>query len=262
MAKRAHIAAPERHLVEVVVFGTVSLAILSIPVFDLLTAIANGRLALVLGVDYRLYMDATNRWLAGGTFYNVYQLTGPYTITPGDILYPPNALLFFAPATLLPDVLWWAIPLAIVAAVVWHDRPAPVLWPFIAICLAWPPTALTIAVGNPAMWVAAAVALGTIYAWPAVLVLLKPQLFPFALVGIRRSSWWIALAVLFLVSLAFLPMWVDWIAVVLNSRGGGLLYSVQQVPLLLVPLLAALPVVAGRSRQGGWRAVHPVSVDG
>jgi hypothetical protein len=39
----------------------------------------------------------------------------------------------------------------------------------------------------------AALAAGTLYAWPSVLRCL-PSLFPFALFGVRRRSWWVALA--------------------------------------------------------------------
>jgi hypothetical protein len=90
------------------------------------------------------------------------------------------------------------------------------------------------------MWFAAFVALGTIYHWPSVLVLIKPTLAPFALVGIRHRSWWIALAALAVVSLVFLPMWQDWLAVTLNARGPYVspFYSWQQVPLMLSPLVA------------------------
>ena len=52
--------------------------------------------------DFDLYMAATRSWLSGLGFYHPYQLSGPYEITPGDILYPPVALLLFVPFTVLP----------------------------------------------------------------------------------------------------------------------------------------------------------------
>ena len=42
-------------------------------------------------------------------------------------------------------------------------------------------------------------------------------------------------------------MWVDWVASVVNSRGGGLLYSALEIPMLLLPLVAWL----GRRRPAG-----------
>ncbi len=62
-------------------------------------------------IDYRLYMDATERWLRGGPFYEPYQLAGPYTISAGDILYPPVALWLFVPLSFLPACMWWLVPL-------------------------------------------------------------------------------------------------------------------------------------------------------
>ena len=46
----------------------------------------------------------------------------------------------------------------------------------------------------------------------SVLVFLKPTLAPFAFFGANRRSWWVALGALGLVSLLFLPMWLDYLA--------------------------------------------------
>ena len=116
-------------------FGIVSALLLLIPIRDLVEAAGTGALASYLAVDYDLYMEATRRWLAGGPFYEPYQLAGPYPITAGDILYPPFALVLLVPFTVLPAILWWAIPLAIVGVVVARLRPDPRLWPFLALCI-------------------------------------------------------------------------------------------------------------------------------
>ena len=92
----------------------------------------------------------------------------------------------------------------------------------------------------------AAVALGTIYRWPSVFALIKPSLFPFALFGANRRSWWLALAAFAALSLPFGSMWADWVASVVNSRGGGILYSALEIPMLLLPLVAWL----GRTDRG------------
>ncbi len=39
--------------------------------------------------DYALYIGATQRWLAGGSFYLPSQLAGPHPLEWGLILYPP-----------------------------------------------------------------------------------------------------------------------------------------------------------------------------
>ena len=197
-----------------------------------------------LGVDYRLYIDSATRWLSGGPYFEPYQLAGPYQISAGDILYPPVSLLLFVPFTFLPAVLWWLLPAAAVGWSIAHLRPKPLVWPLLALCAAWPPTLVKIVTGNPVIWAVAAMALGVVYAWPSVLVLIKPSLFPFALFGIRRKAWWLALGVFVLVSLPFGSLWIDWIHSVLNSQGGGLAYSSLEIPMLAFPIIAWL----GRTR--------------
>ena len=95
--------------------------------------------------------------------------------------------------------------------------------------------------GNPGLWVMAAIVLATHFGWPGVLVFLKPTLAPFALIGIRRRSWWVALGGLALVSLLFLPMWFEYITVLSNAKHpNGLTYSIAQVPAMLLPIVAWL----------------------
>lgn len=211
-----------------------------------------------LGVDFDLYRDVTIRWLHGGPYFEPYQVAGPYEIRAGDVLYPPVALWLFAPFAIAGTggllavalaVAWWAIPLAVTAAVVWRLRPHPLAWPLLALCVSNPTTLLKIWTGNPVMWSMAAMALAVLstrtrFAGP--FVLLKPSLAPFALFGVRQRSWWLGLAVLLVASVPFGALWADWVTSVLNSRGGGLLYSVLEIPLLLLPLVAWL----GRTRRG------------
>ena len=109
-----------------------------------------------LGVDATLYRDAAARWWSGGPFYEPRQLAGPYEVTPGDILYPPVGLWLFVPLALLPAVvayaLWWLVPAAVTGWTIWRLRPRPVVWPLIALCLAWPTTPLKVWTGNPVIW--------------------------------------------------------------------------------------------------------------
>ena len=63
---------------------------------------------------------------------------------------------------------------------------------------------------------------------------------PFAAVGIRRRGWWIAVAALALASLPFLAATLAYPSVILDSRGGGLTYSLPDLPFVLLPLIAWL----------------------
>jgi hypothetical protein len=59
--------------------------------------------------------------------------------------------------------------------------------------------------------------------------------------GWRKWEWWAIAGVFALVSLLLLPQTLDWLSVVRNGQGGlrsGLIYSYQDVPLLMVPVLA------------------------
>ncbi len=209
-----------------------------------------------LGVDFQLYRDVTARWLHGGPFFEQYQVAGPYEIRAGDVLYPPVALWLFvpfavataAPWTTIAAGLFWAIPLGVTVVTVVHLRPHPIVWPLIALCLANPTTLLKIWTGNPVMWSMAAMALAVVDSSrvAAPFVLLKPSLAPFALFGIARRSWWLGVAGLLALCVPFGSLWADWVASVVNSRGGGLLYSALEIPMLLLPLIAWL----GRSRGG------------
>jgi hypothetical protein len=190
------------------------------------------------GLDRRIYMVATERWLAGASFYEPYQLAGPYQIDRIEILYPPILLLVLVPFTVLPASLWWAIPIGLTAWAILRLRPGPIAWPVLALCAIWPPTVTKILTGNPDMWALAALSLGVLYAGPAVFVLLKPSLVPFALWGVRHRRWWVGLAVFVTLSVPFGALWIAWAIALLNSRGGGLLYSANEVPLLLIPVIA------------------------
>jgi len=224
-----------------------SVAVLVLPILFVL--VTPHPLEQPFGVDATLYRDVTQRWLGGGPFFEPRQLAGPYEIEAGDVLYPPVSLVLFVPFAVLPfalaAILWWAIPIGATAWAIAWLRPRPEVWPLLALCVVWPTTLLKTWTGNPVIWSMAAMALGVVYAWPSVLVLVKPSLAPFALFGIWRRSWWVAALVLAVVSVPFGAMWGDWVASVLNSRGGGFLYSSLEAPMLLLPLVAWL----GRTRR-------------
>ena len=70
--------------------------------------------------------------------------------------------------------------------------------------------------------------------------LLKPSLFPFALFGANRRSWWIALGAFVALSLPFGSMWAGLGRVGRELARGGVLYSALEIPMLLLPLVAWL----------------------
>ena len=194
------------------------------------------------GNDYYFFVEAAERWQQTGTPYRVEQLTGPYIASNGiSMLYPPIALYLFVPFTVLPAVLWWVIPIGIVTWHVVSARPAWWAWPLIAFALFLPRAQHILILGNTAMWVTALVALGLRYAWVSPFVLLKPTFLPFALIGIRRRAWWAGFALLCLVSLAMLPLWLDYYDAMRFNVGpfpGSLLYSLADYPMVMIPVVA------------------------
>jgi hypothetical protein len=191
------------------------------------------------GVDFHQYQGHVQRWLTSGQFYLPRQLAGPTSVMDGDPLYPPIALYLLVPFHWLPDIAWWVPPLAILAYAFVRFRPGMWTWPLLAAVLAYPRTEAMIFYGNPGMWIDAAIASGLLWGWPAVLVLLKPSLGPFALMGIRHRSWWIAIAVIVVASLPFAGLWFDYVTVLRNSSV-PLTYSVLDLPLALAPVVAWL----------------------
>jgi hypothetical protein len=189
--------------------------------------------------DADFYREAGQRWLSTGSFYLPGQLTGPYTIVLNrDVLYPPIALILFVPFALgLPAPLFWAIPLGVAAYAGWRWRPAMWTWPLLAAILFWKQTLAVLLLGNSDLWIATAIAGGLLWGWPAVFVVLKPPFGLLALVGVRHRSWWIAAALMGALSLAMLPLWLDYLATLHNS-GVPWLYSLGGIPIALAPLIA------------------------
>jgi|GEM_PF-1419654 hypothetical protein len=232
---------------------------LGLALFTVLTAIAFawrlwvvlsvGEGGSVVGVDRGIYKEAALRWAGGGFWYYPAQLAGPYTIIQGHVLYPPTALAWLVPAAYLQDALWWGLPICAIAGIVWHHRPMIWAWPAMGLCLSTFWSVEIIASGNPGLWIAMFAALGTVWRPAFALVLLKPSLGPFALLGARSRGWWVLLAAFILVSLALLPMWIDYLHVLLNGRGSVAVvwYSIRDVPLVCVPLVAW----AARARPDG-----------
>lgn len=193
--------------------------------------------ALITQADHAIYMAQAHRVLSGGPLYPAFELAGPFVPSQLPELYPPATVYgLFVPMSVLPDFLWWAIPIGIIAAVVAYWRPSAWGWVgILALFIAVPSTWTVLAVGNPSIWVAAAVALATIRPAFAILALTKTTLVPFALIGVRSRGWWIALAVYSAVALAMLPLWIQYVQVLLNYRTS---LAFIEVPLVLIPVVA------------------------
>ena len=197
--------------------------------------------------DHHLYMEATRGWLAGGSFYPDWQTSGPYEIRWGAILYPPIALLLFVPFTFLPGWLWIIVPLGVTLAVVASHRPGIWRMAVIAVVLASNPMEiLDYTAGTPTIWIVMFVALATRWPWWSALVLAKPTLIVFGLLGVRSRTWWLAAIAMSLVTLAFWSMTITWFGVLFDMSGVTVLYSVPNAALVLVPLIAGYPTMRSR----------------
>jgi hypothetical protein len=193
-----------------------------------------------LGMDFFFYMDVAARWLETGAFYLPHQLSGPYTATlMVDNLYPPTALLLFVPFLVLPAILWWLIPIAVVGAFLAWCRPGPIAWPLLALVLVAQRTQTAFLFGNTDLWIAAAVAGGIRWGWPAALLVIKPTFIPLALVGVRRREFWIAIAGVAIVSIPMAALWLDYVQAVKNVTIDAD-YSLGSLPLVLAPVVAWL----------------------
>jgi hypothetical protein len=87
------------------------------------------------------------------------------------------------------------------------------------------------------MWMVALICLALFRPWAGPLVLLKPSLAPYALLGFGRRSWFVALAAVLVASVPFGHLWIDYLTVLQNSRV-PLSYSLLDLPLTLAPVIA------------------------
>lgn len=212
---------------------TVAIASVGLTLF---VVMLRGRMGEAVGRDFGHYLDGARRWLETGTPYLPGELAAGFQYQALTFLHPPLALLLFTPFLALPAVLWWAVPIGVVAWSIWSWRPAPWMWPLLAMPLLYIPFLVALIVGNTDIWVASGVAAGLRFGWPA-LVMVKPSLAPFLLVGTRHRSWWLGLVVLLLAAIPFGSLWLDWLAVV-DHAPGDWTYSLHSVPWLLLLVVA------------------------
>jgi hypothetical protein len=189
------------------------------------------------GADLVHYVDGAERWWATGSPYLPNEVAGAFNYETETFLHPPVSVLLFAPWVVLPPILWWAIPIGIVAAHILAWRPAPWTWPLLAFGLAQPPFHQALLWGNSNLWLAAALALALGGGGWAALFLLKPSLGMLAVFGMHRRSWWLTAGIIALVCVPFGLLWVDWLKVLLNSPVDGT-YGLPNLPWVLMPVIA------------------------
>jgi hypothetical protein len=210
-----------------------------------------------IGLDERVFRAWGARWLATGSLYLPWQLTGPYVwahlpLPPAEApfdgwvipcLYPPLIAYVAVPLVFLPPLVWWLVPLGTIAAVLWRARPPRWTWPLLALVVGHPDTAATVWAGSSTMWVAALAVAGVRLGWPAALILAKPTFAPLALLGVRRRSWWLALALLAVAALPLGGEWLRWLVAVENAAGGPPLESTAAATVVIgaVAVLLAHP---------------------
>jgi hypothetical protein len=209
---------------------------------------------LITNADHAIYMAQAERILAGGPFYPPDQLAGPFGAERLPELYPPTTVSgLLWPAARLPAFLWWLVPLAVTTAVVVAHRPSPWGWvAILSLLVLYPHTWTIIAAGNPMLWATMGIALGTRYGWPALLALVKPDLWvvPFALVGIRSRLWWLGLAVGVGSVLLTLPLWRDYLTVLRNYTDAAPL-SLAYLPMALIPIVSGVLDAQRRAQRSG-----------
>ena len=210
-----------------------------------------------VGLDYRSFLIYAQRWVDTGSMYLPFQLSGPYSVNgvghANVAMYPPNAIYLFAPFLVLPAVLWWAVPLGILARGFVRWRPAFWAWPILALLVVLPDGYISVIVGNATMWMVAFVAAGLLWGWPGLLVCLKPSLLPFALVGVRRRSWWIAALAMCALAVPLWSAWGDYVTVLRNADADAT-YSLGSVPAMLLPVVAWV----GRNRHTAHEMLRPL----
>lgn len=199
-----------------------------------------------IDADRVYYAVVGQRWLETGELYTARQLEGPYVVMPNvDNLYPPTAIPFLVATVFLPALLYYLIPLGATAGLVAWWRPYAWTWPILALLLAWPRGISNIIYGNSDIWIQGAVAGGLLVGWPALLILMKPSVLPFAVAGARHRSFWVGLVVVALASLLVLDLWAQYVVAIGNADAEWY-YSLEDTPPYFLPIVAWL----GRHRGG------------
>ena len=202
----------------------------------------------MVGWDFAFYLDGARAWMATGTPYSHEALAGPMVadVNSMPFIHPPIALPLFAAFTVLPGVLWWATPIAVLGISIFRWNPAGPAFYGAVLCAVYPRSIEVVVLGGSDMWVSAILAAGLALGWPLALLMIKPTAILFALPGIRRRSFWAGVLVVGLAAVPFGALWLEWVTVVRNVIGSAG-YLLHSLPLFALPLLAW----AGRRSRSG-----------
>jgi hypothetical protein len=194
---------------------------------------------------------AGKHWLATGDLYYAHQLAGPYANVGAVNLYPPPMIVVFILFGALPAVLWWAVPMAMIAWSMTWLRPPWWTWPILATVGASLPVISAIVYGNSLMWVLALTCLATRWSIAGgILVFFKPTDALFGLPAARRLGFWVGVSIVLASALVTVGAWGDWISAMRNFQATPL-YSISEWPSLAVPwLLLAIRHARSRAPQG------------
>jgi hypothetical protein len=201
-----------------------------------------------VGWDANVYASIGTHFLETARAYFPVQ-SAPYDAEGIVNIYPPTALYLFVPASLLPRLLWWVVPLFIIGWSLYRIRPAWWAWPLMAIACVLPVSAPAVPValvyGNSLLWTMAALFAAAAFrpgiAWAA---LFKPTDVLVGLPLALRS--WRGLALAIGMSVILLPLWFDWLDAMRNLEGSSPLRGLSGWPAL------AIPLVARASRSPRW----------
>lgn len=199
-----------------------------------------------IGIDYRAVMDGTNRWVATGSPYLPRQLEGPYlhlganSSDSGEFLYPPIVLPFLWGFALLPGIAWWTGAVVVAVLALRWLRPARWSWPMLILLASVGQGVPLVIAGNPTMWVTAVALCGLRPGWPAAFAVLKPSLWPVALLGVHARSWWITIAILAVVAVPFGTLWLEWYHALVDLDSAGPLFAFSHVAFVSVPVIATI----------------------
>jgi hypothetical protein len=190
-----------------------------------------------IGWDFAHYLAGARAFLETGSPYAPETVAGRYAFDDMAFVHPPVALVLLVPFLALPAGLWWAVPIGLTAWCIARWRPSLVGWAVMAVLLAMPLSVEAFFLGNSSLWMMAGVALGLRFGWPFALLALKPTFLPLALLGARRRETWAGLAIVGLLALPFGALWLEWVTV-LRNFDGPTVYTLFQLPLILVPVVA------------------------
>lgn len=195
-----------------------------------------------VGWDAHVYALIGTHFIETGHAYYPSQLA-PYVAEGIVNIYPPTALYLFVPASILPLILWWIVPLVVIGWSLYRLRPAWWSWPLMALAcvlpLEGPGVPVALVYGNTLLWIVAALFAAAAFrpgiAWA---VAIKPTAFLFALPFVVRAwrGWSAPIAIA--LSLLLLPLWGDWLVAMQNLTGASPLHEIAHWPTYAIPLVA------------------------